>query len=69
MNSTQPNKAPSGNKQPQPSAPSTQNADAELPDDRDTAEETVHESRTSQDRDHTIRRGDNTTGVTKEFPT
>jgi len=66
MNSTQQNKGPSRRSQPDPDA---KQADGELPDDRDTAEEAVHESRTAQDRDHTIRRGDNTTGVMKEFPT
>ena len=66
MSSTQRNKVPSRNNPPDPDA---QRADGELPDDRDTAEEVIHESRTAQDRDHTIRRGDDNTGVTKEFPT
>ena len=65
MNPTPQSKVPSPRNQPA----NPKNPDAELPDDRDTAQEVVHESRTSQDRDHTIRRGDNTTGVTKEFPT
>ena len=69
MNPTQPNKSPSPRKQPRPPAPNKQNADAELPDDRDTAQEAVHETGSAQDRDHTIRRGDNNTGVMKEFPT
>lgn len=69
MNSTQQNKVPSPRKQPSQPVPDAQRADDEPPDDRDTAEEVVHESRTAQDRDHTIRRGDHTTGVTKEFPT
>ncbi|HEY4184851.1 MAG TPA: hypothetical protein VGP07_07255 [Polyangia bacterium] len=64
MNPTQRNKVPSPR-----TGSSRGKPDPELPDDRDTAEEVIHESRTSQDRDHTIRRGDNTTGVTKEFPT
>jgi len=68
MNPTQQNKVPSRGKQARPTA-ETQNADAELPDDRDTAQEAVHESASAQDRDHSIRSGDNTTGVTKEFPT
>lgn len=67
MNSTQQNKVPS--RRNQPSSPHPQQADSELPDDRDTAEEAINQSRTAQDREHTIRRGDNTTGVTKEFPT
>jgi hypothetical protein len=66
MNPTQPNKVPSPRPQ---TGSSSRKPDAEPADDRDTAEEVIHESRTSQDRDHTIRRGDNTTGVTKEFPT
>jgi len=66
MSSTQRNKVPSPRNPPDPDA---QRADTELPDDRDTAEEVIHESRTAQDRDHTIRRGDDNTGITKEFPT
>jgi len=68
MNPTQQNKVPS-RRQPNRPDPDAQSADGELPDDRDTAEEAINESRTAQDRDHTIRRGDSTTGVTKEFPT
>jgi|GEM_PF-2989521 len=68
MNPTQQNKVPS-RRQPNRPDPDARSADGELPDDRDTAEESINESRTAQDRDHTIRRGDNTTGVTKEFPT
>ena len=67
MNPTQQNKVPS--RRDQPPSPQPQRADDEVPDDRDTAEEATHESRTAQDRDHTIRRGDNSTGVMKEFPT
>jgi len=66
MSSTQRNKVPSRSNRPDPDA---QSADGELPDDRDTAEEVIHESRTAQDRDHTIRRADDNTSVTKEFPT
>jgi len=33
------------------------------------AEQVRSESQTAQDRDHTIRGGDNRTAITKEFPT
>jgi hypothetical protein len=68
MNSNQQNKVPS-RRQPNQPDPDAQRAGTEEPDDRDTAEEVIHESRTAQDREHTIRRGDSTTSVTKEFPT
>jgi hypothetical protein len=41
----------------------------EQEDDAPSAEEARHGSQTAQDREHTIRRGDNVTTQTKEFPT
>ena len=38
-------------------------------DPADSAEEVRSGSQTAQDRDHTIRGGDNKTGPMKEFPT
>jgi len=38
-------------------------------DEWESTEDIRHNSRTAQDREHTIRRGDNVTTQTKEFPT
>ena len=52
---------------PNPSAPSSQPQNQ--PEDQwESAEEIRQNSRTAQDRDHTIRRGDSVTTQTKEFP-
>jgi hypothetical protein len=52
--------------------PEKRNANPQSPqpeDERESTEEIRHNSRTAQDREHTIRRGDNVTTQTKEFPT
>jgi len=74
MNSTRQgrSKEPGGRqapaRSPNPSAPSAEPTSP--PEDQwESAEEIRQNSRTAQDRDHTIRRGDNVTTQTKEFPT
>ena len=50
-------------------SPSSPTPSSEPEDEWESAEEIRQNSRTAQDRDHTIRRGDNVTTQTKEFPT
>jgi len=53
-----------------PSPPTPSAEPQKQPEDEwESADEIRHNSRTAQDRDHTIRRGDNVTTQTKEFPT
>jgi hypothetical protein len=67
MNPTQQDKRTPGRK-----APKTERSVQPRPEQEDeasSAEEVRHGSQTAQDREHTIRRGDNVTSQTKEFPT
>ena len=63
-NSKKPSRREPPKQNPMPSPPA-----AEPEDQWESAEEIRHNSRTAQDREHTIRRGDNVTTQTKEFPT
>lgn len=71
MNSTRQDKSEAPGRRPQPSkgSPNPGQPSPEPEDQWESAEEIRQNSRTSQDRDHTIRRGDNVTTQTKEFPT
>jgi hypothetical protein len=69
MNSTQ-----QGKPTPKRKAPNTEHSvqphpSSEQEDEAPSAEEVRHGSQTAQDREHTIRRGDDVTTQTKEFPT
>ena len=60
------------NTDPRREEPEKRNANPQSPqpeDEWESTEEIRHNSRTAQDREHTIRRGDNVTTQTKEFPT